>query len=520
MGKKPRGRVMKQSGPNILLIQADQLCAQTLPSYGHPIVKAPNIEALAEDGVVFESAYCNNPICAPSRFSMLSGQHTSKIGAYDNGAEFPADIPTIAHYLRANGYQTCLAGKMHFVGADQLHGYEERLTTDVYPSDHGWTPDWENPKERIDWWYHNMDSVREAGPCERSNQIDFDDEVEFHAVRKIYDIARSEDTRPFFLTVSFTDPHDPYACPRKYWDRYNHDDIDMPKTGYIADEDLDPHSRRLRRAYLQGPDTVTDEQVRSARHAYYGQISYIDDKIGSIKKALNDTGLEENTIIIFTSDHGDMLGEKGLWYKMSFFEESARIPLIISAPGIYQQKREASPVSLVDLLPTILDMTADHGLARPAANMDGQSIVPLLEGTDSWPERPVISEFFAEGSMAPCFMVRQGRYKYIYCKSDPPQLYDLKNDPAELNNITSKPDYREVAQHLNDIVMNHHDPEKLHQAILESQKRRRLVFNAAMQGKRTSWDYSPIRDASSQYMRNHLDLNEVESRARIKSREQ
>ena len=503
--------------PNILLIQADQLCANALPCYGNEVTKAPNIHSLAEDGVVFESAYCNNPICAPSRFSMLSGQHTSRIGAFDNGAEFPADIPTIAHYLRDSGYQTCLAGKMHFVGADQLHGYEERVTTDVYPSDHGWTPDWSKPEDRFDWWYHNMDSVREAGPCERTNQIDFDDEVGFSAVRKIYDIARSKDDRPFFLTVSFTNPHDPYACPKEHWDRYDHDEIDMPKTDYIPDEHMDPHSLRLRRAYLQTPDAATDEQVRNARRAYYGQISYIDDKIGQIGKALCDTGFDKDTVIVFTADHGDMLGEKGLWYKMSFFEESVRVPLIIRNPSKKTAQRVSEPVSLVDLVPTLLDMAQSPHLENPSDTLDGESLVPVMKGKDHPDGRAVISEFFAEGSISPCFMIRKGRYKYIYSLPDPPQLYDLEEDPSELRNLATLEEYKQIEENLKHEVFAHQNPETLHQAVVESQKRRRLVFEAGMKGKRTSWDHSPRRDDANRYMRNHLDLNEVEGRARIKS---
>ncbi len=509
---------MTSPKPNILLIQADQLAAGALPCYGNPVVQSPNIDALAEDGVIFESAYCNNPICAPSRFSMLSGQHTSSIQAFDNGAEFSADTPTIAHYLRDGGYQTCLAGKMHFVGADQLHGYETRVTTDVYPSDYGWTPDWSRPTDRVDWWYHNMDSVIEAGACERTNQIDFDDAVAFNAQRKIYDIARSDDERPFFLTVSFTNPHDPYACPREHWNRYDHNDIDMPTTGYIPDADLDAHSRRLRDAYRQSPDAVTDEQIRNARHAYYGQISYVDDKIGGLLKALDDTGAAKNTIIVFTADHGDMLGEKGLWYKMSFFEESVRIPLIIKAPQVFGASRVSAHVSLVDLLPTILDITGSDYIEKPAAPLAGSSLVPLMAGDSDQTRAPVISEFFAEGSIAPCFMIRQANYKYIYSEPDRPQLYDLETDPRELRNLASDPAYKDVEARLGNIIFAHRDIEALQQAVLKSQKRRRLIFSAGMKGIRTSWDYSPIQDASSQYMRNHLDLNVVERRARIASR--
>src|SRR5215210_5711497 len=182
---------------------ADQLAGPALPFHGHPEVNVPHLSALAAGGVVFDNAYCSSPLCAPSRFSLMSGQLPSRIGAYDNAAEFPAAIPTFAHYLRAAGYRTILCGKMHFVGPDQLHGFEERLTTDIYPSDFGWTPDWTKPHERIDWWYHNLSSVTEAGVAEMTNQIEYDDEVAHFARQRIFDFARSGDARPFCLTVSF-----------------------------------------------------------------------------------------------------------------------------------------------------------------------------------------------------------------------------------------------------------------------------------------------------------------------------
>lgn len=210
--------------PNILFIMVDQLAASALPAYGHPLVDAPHMTALAEGGVVFESAYCNFPICAPSRFSLLSGRLASRIGAYDNAAEFAAATPTIAHHLRLAGYRTLVGGKMHFVGPDQLHGFEERFTTDIYPADFGWTPNWRDPDQRFEW-FHSMVNVVEAGPCQRSLQIDFDDEVAFAATRKIFDLARDDDARPFFLMVSFSHPHDPYTATQPYWDRYDHDAI-------------------------------------------------------------------------------------------------------------------------------------------------------------------------------------------------------------------------------------------------------------------------------------------------------
>ena len=201
--------------PNILFIQVDQMLAASLRAYGNSFCHAPSLDSLAENGVVFESAYCNFPLCAPSRFSMASGQLCSAIGAYDNAAEFPAEIPTYAHYLRGMGYHTCLSGKMHFIGPDQFHGFETRLTADLYPADFSWVPNWGDEGERDT---NDPRSVTISGVCERSVQIDFDDHVTQEAVQYLYDPVRGSDQRPFFLQVSFTHPHEPYLCQQKYWD--------------------------------------------------------------------------------------------------------------------------------------------------------------------------------------------------------------------------------------------------------------------------------------------------------------
>ncbi|MBB5320211.1 choline-sulfatase [Marinobacter oulmenensis] len=502
---------MPAKQPNILFLMADQMAAPSMPFHGHKVVKTPNLSRLAEEGVVFESAYCNSPLCAPSRFTLMSGQLPSRIGGFDNAAELSADTPTFAHYLRDAGYLTALSGKMHFCGPDQLHGYEQRLTTDIYPADFGWYVDWDDFGKRPSY-YHNMSSVTQAGLCVRSNQLDFDDEVTFRSERFLYDYARSDQERPFFLTVSLTHPHDPYTIGQEYWDRYNHDDIDMPQVPYSRDL-MDPHSQRLRYCYQCDEDTVTDEQIRNARHAYYGAISYVDDQFGRILKALKESGLDEDTIIVFSGDHGDMLGERGLWYKMSWFEGSARVPMIVHAPKRFGSGRVKASVSTMDLLPTFAELANNGQAPDYAVPIDGRSLLPHLEGTGGHDE--VIGEYCGEGALSPVFMIRRGRYKFVYSKPDPDQLFDLEADPQELTNLAEHAEFQGLRNDFLEEISQRWDIDKLHQEVLDSQRRRKLVARANMKGEVTPWDHQPQFDASIQYMRNTIDLDDLEARARF-----
>ena len=251
-----------------------------------------------------------------------------------------------------------------------MHGFEERLTTDIYPADFGWTPDWTRPEQRPSW-YHTMDSVTQAGPCARTNQIDFDDEVIFQARRKIFDMARSKDRRPFCMIASMTHPHDPYAITQGYWDRYAGVGIDMPRVTSAAVRP-DPHSLRLRHVCGLDSQPVTEGQVRAARRAYYGAVSYVDDQIGVLLGALADARFADDTIVLLLADHGDMLGERGLWYKMSFFEPACRIPLIVHAPRRFAAQRVAESASLVDIAPDLVRvrrracLRSCHAARRPS----------------------------------------------------------------------------------------------------------------------------------------------------------
>jgi choline-sulfatase len=497
--------------PHILIVMVDQLAPAFLPIHGHPLVKAPNLVALAERGVVFDAAYCNSPLCSPSRAAFMSGQLPSRTGAYDNAAEFRADIPTWAHYLRRLGYRTVLAGKMHFCGPDQLHGFEERLTTDIYPADFGWTPDWDRPAERPNW-YHNMSSVIDAGLCVRSNQIDFDDEVIFAAERAIYDSARGTDARPLCLVVSLTHPHDPFAITPEYWNLYRHDDIDLPRH-VRPPEALDPHSRRLRHVCDMDTAVVTEAHVRNARHAYYGAISYVDANLGRLLAALEATDRAHDTAVIFTADHGEMLGERGLWYKMSFFEGAARVPLVVSFSAEFSPARSAGGASLVDLLPTLIELGGGDVASLLAAETDGRSLLPSLGGGAGHDE--VIGEYLAEGAIAPIVMLRRNGQKFIHSPTDPDQFYDLAGDPDERLNLAKDPAHAGTVAALRAEVARRWNLHALDAAVRASQGRRRLVGSALTQGAVRAWDFQPFRDASRQYVRNTIDLDTLEAVARF-----
>lgn len=505
---------MVSSQPNIVFIMADQLAAPALSMYGNKVVKTPNLQKMADNGVVFENCYCNFPLCAPSRASLMTGQLPSRIGAYDNATELPAAIPTFTHHLRKMGYQTAISGKMHFVGPDQLHGFEERLTTEIYPSDFTWTPDW---KTNIS--FQDMHSVKEAGTCERSMQLDYDEEVAYNAVQKIYDYARDPDKKPFFLTASFTHPHDPYLTTPEYWDRYQHEEIDLPAVPKIPDDKVDALSRRLNYHFGVTRDPVTDEQVRNARHAYYGSISYIDDKIGQLLSTLEKTGLADNTIVVFTTDHGDMLGERGMWYKKAFFDWSAKVPLIIYGPQKFAARRVNANASLVDLFPTFIDL-AGGDMADVVSPIDGKSLSDLIHGNDECVGNDTVySEMLAEGVQTPCYMIRRGRHKFIYSKGDPPMLFDMVDDPMELNDLVGKVDYVETVQAFTEVVHSKWDTEQLSQQIMKSQKERQLVQHALKQGTSYSWDYTPIKDEAMRFIRSSEKWTKIDARYFLPSTE-
>ncbi|MFN0182734.1 MAG: choline-sulfatase [Aquabacterium sp.] len=502
-----------------MFIMADQLAASALAAYGHPLVKTPHLDRLAERGTVFENAYSPNPICASSRFAMMSGQRSSRIGAFDNAAEFPASVPTFAHYLRALGYDTCLAGKMHFVGPDQLHGFEERVTTDIYPADFGWTADWERRVEPYAPSQMSMRGIVESGLCVRSLQMDYDDEVAHQSVQWLYDHARRPEANPFLLVASFTHPHNPFTISREYWDLYDHADIDMPAVPFIPYEQRDPWSQRYYRLIRQDEHRVTDDMILSARHAYYGMVSYIDHKVGLLLDALDKTGRADDTVIVFTADHGEMLGERGMWFKFNPYEPSIKVPLIIHAPGAQAGQRVGVNCSLVDLLPTLNDLATDGNPPALADHCDGRSLAALLHGRDpasvGWTDEALI-EFTGEGVYAPAFILRQGHLKYVHCEGDPGMLFDLQRDPQERRNLCQEPDFAAMAQGFAAQVEQRWQPALVKQQVLASQRRRQFLHSTLTKGVHAPWDYQVRKDAARQYVRSVATTSTTATKAKAR----
>ncbi len=501
------------SKPNILLFMVDQLSSFVLNTYGGSVCKTPNIDALAKRGVVFENAYCPYPLCAPSRFGMMSGRLPSTIGAYDNGAEFPAATPTFAHYLRLHGYYTCISGKMHFVGPDQYHGFEERLTTEIYPADMSWTPtpdfrDFNKDEERgYTFGVSTIDTVKDAGPVARSMQIDYDEDVVHHAIKELYTRARSDDKRPFMMTVSLTQPHDPYVTTRQYWNQYSDELIDSPKVPFIPVEKRDAHSQSLYYHYGQDKCTLSDEDYRRARRGYYGMITHIDDLFGKLLDALDEAGFKDTTMVMFSSDHGDMIGERGMWFKKTLFNPAIQVPMIVAHPS-FKTHRVNAPVSLLDVFPTLLDVAgvkADQITTR----FDGKSLLPALQGREI--SGPIYAEHIDGGTSAPRVCVRDGDWKLTLSRAYPTQLFNLGKDPLELENLAGKGLEEEVQ--LAKIAEDTWPLDTLLEDVVRSQTERKLVDSALAIGREETWDFEPrLLQQDNRYVRRGDAFPTVERR--------
>ena len=503
--------------PNILFVMADQLSALATTPYGNRDVLTPHLQSLADRGTVFQHAYCNHPLCAPSRASMMAGQLPGLLPVNDNSEELPASVPTFVHYLRRGGYKTILSGKMHYVGPDQLHGFEQRLTTDIYPSDYMWTKTWDSqgdPPRRVglpgdaetgrSYARQMAQMVKEAGPLPWTYQHEYDEEVHFRALDTLRGLARRrgpDREQPWFLCASYTHPHDPYVNTQEYWDRYESRDITLPEPPPAG---WQPHPIDVWTNSYHGVDVVNPSRadIYRSRRGYYASTSYFDDKLGQLVAEVERLGLAANTLILVTADHGDMCGERGMWFKRTVREWSARVPLIVAGPGVASKQHVPQTVSLVDLFPTVLDVA---GLA-PAPEfphpLDGHSLAPFLRGQTAItrPDEAIV-ENFGEATIAPIRALVRGHHKFIYAHGQPDQLHDLETDPHEWTNLADRREHASLARDLKARLLDGWDPARADREIRESQHRRGFLKESLFTGEYFPWDFQPVFDGTRRYVR-------------------
>jgi len=450
--------------PNFLIIMSDEHAPMYSSVYGHPVVQTPNMERLADEGVTFDSAYCNSPICMASRMSFMTGRFIHNIGTWDNVTALRSDEITWAHRLRSLGYDVALSGKQHFGGADQLHGFQAQLARDLhserYHPIHAWDDGIVPAKQP---WQE----VYEAG-AGLTEELVVDDLVQVKALEYIRDSAR-QDT-PWALNASFIAPHFPLIAPKRFWDMYPLEDIDLPDIPDGHLDNLHPVYQRFRTMF--GFPQFPDDIVRQARAGYYALITYLDEKIGELIDALKETGQYENTVIIHISDHGDMNGEHGMWRKSNFYEASSRVPLqIVWKDQIKGNQRIPEAVSLVDVVATICDIVDDD----TDSPLDGDSLLPLMTtGDDTWKDE-AFSEYLAHGVDRPMAMLRKGKYKLNYSWNDPVELYDLQADPNEFHDLADSPEYHHIIVDMTTQLLADWNPAELDDTVRKSQQRQKYI---------------------------------------------
>lgn len=422
---------------NLLFILSDQHNRDSLGCYGHPLVETPHLDALAARGGRFSSAYCNSPLCVPSRASLATGRYVHQTGYWDNASPYEGRIPGWGHRLTEAGHRVDAIGKLHYRSVEDPVGFSETLLPmnvvdgigDVMGSIRDGTPRYE--MERAD--------VENAGPGV-SASLDYDADVAGLACDWLSRRARSTSRYPWVLFVSFVSPHPPFVAPSELYEKYPLDAITLPVQFRFGEPPPHPSLATLRRTlHLEEP--FTDTQIRRATATYYAMCTYVDRQVGRVLGTLEQTGLADTTRVIYTSDHGESLGRRGLWGKFTLYEESVAVPMIVAGPGVPKGEVSSEIVSLVDCYPTILEALG-HEQTDAERELPGRSLLPIARGAKG--SGLAFSEYHAVGSTSASYMLRERRYKYIHHVGERPQLFDLQSDPQELIDLADDPGSREV----------------------------------------------------------------------------
>ena len=468
---------MAEKQPNILYFLSDQHAFDVMGCYGDDVVRTPNIDRLAAHGVRFENAYTASPLCVPARMSLLTGQYPSRQKCWTNSDALASDIPTTAHALGAAGYQPMLVGRMHAIGPDQLHGFAVRDIGDHITDWYGGAPYSMGVLEKAQRPF--LESLTMSGPGQMSYEV-VDRAVTERTLERLEEIAEARkrgDTSPFALHVGYMLPHQPYVGDPELFDYYV-DKVAPPRLNR-PEEGEDTYLNWWRSQ--TGLNEITLEDELRAKAAYYALVETMDREIGKILDRLEALGLTDNTLIVYASDHGDQLGERDLWWKQTFYDQSAKVPLILSWPGhLPEGEKRPHIVNLVDLSATLVDAGGGPGLP----NIDGKSLLPIARNSSAAWENETFSEYCTDGLQAwsggrvlQSRMIRSGNWKYNYYHGSPHQLFDLDSDPDEMINLIDDPECQEIAEGLKCKILNDWDPNEI-DSIIRARNPEKAILKA------------------------------------------
>jgi choline-sulfatase len=474
-GDTTQGNKTPARRKNVLMIMTDQHTPSALGIQGSTVAKTPHLDALAQTGVRFDHAYCADPVCVPSRASLLTGLYTHNHKTYDNQTPWPFENKTMAHALSEAGYMTALIGKMHFVDA-QTHGFDYKLDFNdwyqslgprtrlraeeiVDPNSGSGLPQIDDLwRDQGDPWTGVIEHDNREGyvAVGRISALPEQDHFESFVARESIRFLRNHGAKqPFFLTCSFLKPHDPFMPAERFAKMFHPQEMNLPASWNKVDLSTVPRFIQDNIRYNSAtPELIAPEAAKIRIALYYAGLAQADDCIGKVLQELQTLGLDQDTIVIYTSDHGEMLGTHGLWQKDIFYEPSAGVPLIVRAPGVTPKNAVCeTPVSLVQMFRTVTDLC---GL--PAApGLDGSGFADSLRNPQETKDNEIFAELDLNGRRAG-YMIRAGNFKYCYYVHDTPELYDLHADPDEMRNLAQLPEYKSQAQQMQERLFAWHRP--------------------------------------------------------------
>jgi choline-sulfatase len=426
---------MPNRRPNLLFLLSDEhsfrfMGHRDAAAGGEP-VRTPTLDRLAAGGTVFTDAYCQMPLCTPSRLCILTGQEVREAGAWTNESVLRPELPTIPETLRKAGYETCLVGKMHLGGSRQFVGFRHRPYGDLTGKcGHQWEPITDEARQEMSV---RTSHVGITGIPESQIQ----DQIVCHeTVAWLREHTAKEPDRPWFLCASFSRPHFPLTAPRRWIDSYlgRVPEPPVPAGGDAYDH---PMSAGMRKGFKS--DRISYTEMMKARAAYFACVSYLDEVLGDLMARLDRDGLLDNTIIVYTTDHGEMAGEHGVWWKNGWYEACTRVPLIVSLPeqrtGGKPAREVSTPVALTDLFPTFCDLLG----ADSPTGLAGRSLAAAVQDGAPLADRPVFTDSLTPrwGAGTEFRSIRWKTWKYVVFRDAPPLFFDLATDPGEQTNLVA-----------------------------------------------------------------------------------